>query len=456
MKIFKSVKSVKNLLKLLIPAIAVVLVATLPHLASAQPRKSAPQIDAFTVDSTAPLTPGSDIDFTLEGTARGQASVRITGVNKNIVMREVSQGIYEGSYTISRRDRLGAQPTARATLRLRGVTSTATQALAAGAAVVPAPAPAPAVAQPVAPSPVAAMPVIEKFGVTPVAKIEPGAELRFTAAGTPNGRATLTIDGVVQGVAMPEVRPGRYEGAYTIRRNDNFPASLNITMALESNGQVARSKLNQALLVDARPPTIKNLAPKNNEVVTGSPISVSATFDDMGGVGVDPKTVKLTIGGQDQTRNASITAQFLTWRGDLRPGNYAVEVTASDNAGNAVKQNWAFVVASVPAPAAAALPLDITSHANNAQVPSGRIEVRGRTAPDAKLDVQVQAIAALAGIFGINQQIFNQSIRSDASGNFAFSFQPQIPVPGARYETTITASRGDQTREVRLVLFQQR
>ena len=292
--------------------------------------------------------------------------------------------------------------------------------------------------------------------MTPVARIEPGAELRFTLFGTPGARALLTIDGVVRDVAMQEVRPGRYEGAYTIRRNDNFPASLNITMALESNGQVARSKLNQALLVDARPPTIKNLAPKNNEVVTGSPITVSATFDDMGGVGVDPKTVKLTIGGQDQTRNASITAQFLTWRGDLRPGNYAVEVTASDNAGNAVKQNWAFVVASVPAPAAAALPLDITSHANNAQVPSGRIEVRGRTAPDAKLDVQVQAIAALAGIFGINQQIFNQSIRSDASGNFAFSFQPQIPVPGARYETTITASRGDQTREVRLVLFQQR
>ena len=445
MKIFK------NLSRLLIAAVAVGFMATMPHLANAQPRKSAPQIEAFTIDSTSPISPGSDIDFTLEGTPKGQASVRITGVNKNIVMREVSQGIYEGSYTVSRRDRLGTQPTARATLRVRGVSSSATQALA------PTAAPVPAVAQPVVtPPPVAAMPVIEKFGVTPVAKIEPGAELRFSAAGTPNGRAMLTIDGVVQGVPMPEVRPGRYEGAYTIRRNDNFPASLNITMALEANGQVSRSRLNQALLVDARPPTVKNLAPKNNEVVTGSPISVSATFDDMGGVGVDAKTVKLTIGGQDQTRNASITAQFLTWRGDLRPGNYAVEVTASDNAGNAVKQNWAFVVASVPAPAAAALPLEITSHANNAQVPSGRIEVRGRTVPDAKLDIQVQAIAALAGIFGINQQIFNQSIRSDAAGNFAFSFQPQIPVPGARYETTITATRGDQTREARLVLFQQR
>ena len=452
MKIFKAV------LKLLIPAIAVGFMATLPHLANAQSRnKVPPQIDSFTVDATGPLTPGSDIDFTLEGTPKGQASVRITGVNKNIVLREVSQGNYEGTYTVSRRDKLGSTPAARATLRLRGMNSIATQALAASAAPVvaqPAAVPQP----PPAPQPAAPLPVIERFGVTPIAKIEPGTELRFNAIGTPGGRASLTIDGIVRDVAMSEVRPGRYEGAYTIKRNDNFPASINITMALEANGQVSRSRLNQALLVDARPPTVKNLAPKNNEVVTGSPVSVSATFDDMGGVGVDPKTVKLLIGGQDQTRNASITAQFLTWRGELRAGTYPVEVTASDNAGNAVRQNWSFIVAGAQAPSAVAtqIPLNITSHANNAQVPSGAVEVRGRTAPDAKVDVQVQAIAALAGIFGINQQIFNQSIRSDAQGNFVFTFQPQIPVPGARYEATITATRGDQSRETRLVLFQQR
>ncbi len=448
MKIFKTV------LKLLGPAIAAGLMATLPHLAHAQPRnKTAPQISSFTVDAVAPVVPGSDIDFTLEGTPRAQASVRITGVSKNIVMREVSQGIYEGSYTVSRRDRLGAQPAARASLRLRGMTSVASQAFTA-APVTAAPPATPAV---VTPQPAATLPVIERFSVTPIARIEPGAELRFAATGTPGGRALLNIDGVVQNVAMPEVRPGRYEGGYTIRRNDNFPASLTITMSLEANGQVTRSRLNQALLVDARPPTVKNLAPKNNEVVTGNPISVSATFDDMGGVGVDPKTVKLMIGGQDQTRNASITAQFLTWRGELRAGTYPIEVTAADNAGNAVRQNWTFVVTGPQTPAAAAVfPLDITSHANNAQVPSGAIEVRGRTAPDAKVDVQVQAIAAIAGIFGINQQILNTSIRSDAQGNFAFNFQPQIPVPGARFEVTINASRGDQSKETRLVLFQQR
>ncbi len=435
-------------LRLIIPALIVGFVATLPQLSSAQQRgKAAPQIASFNIDASPPVTPGSDIDFTLEGTPRGQASVRITGVNKNIALRETSPGVYEGTYTVSRRDRLGTQPTARVTLRVRGIASATTQAFAAATA--------PVVAQPTPTPPVGALPVIERFGVTPVARIEPGAELRFNAVGTPGARALLTIDGVVRDVPMPEVQRGRYEGAYTIRRNDNFPASLTITMALEANGQVSRSRLNQALLVDARPPTVKNLSPKNNEVVTGNPISVSATFDDMGGVGVDPKTVKLMIGGADQTRNASITPQFLTWRGELRAGTYPVEVTASDTAGNTVRQNWSFVLAA-PQAVPVALPLEITSPANNAQVSGGTVEVRGKTAPDTKVDVQVQAIAALAGVFGINQQISSQSIRSDAAGNFVFSFQNRIPVPGARYEATITATRGDQTREVKLVVFHQR
>ncbi len=445
-------RTVSRFISVLVPLLATCFIAVAPQLATAQSKaRSAPTISSFEIDQSDQLIPGSDIDFTLEGTPRGQASVRLSGINKNIVLREVDSGVYEGSYTLSRRDRLGLQPTARATLRVRGVSSVVTQALASS------PPPVATQPPPPAPAPVAKPLAIERFMVTPVARIEPGAELRFAAIGTPGARASFTIDGVVQNVPMTEVRPGRYEGAYTIRRNDNFPPSLNIVGSLEASGQTIRLPLNQALLVDARPPTVRNLAPQNNETVAGSPVSVSATFDDRGGVGVDPKTVKIMIDGQDVTRNASVTPQFLTWRGDLRPGTHQVDVTAADNAGNAVRQNWVFNVAGPQTPPpAAVLPLQVTSHANNAQVDSGSVEVRGRTAPDAKVDVQVQVIASLAGVFGINQQVLNQTLRADANGNFGFSFQSQVPVPGARYEATITATKGDLTRETRLVLFQKR
>ena len=447
-------RTIRHFLSCLVPLLATCFISAAPQLANAQPNKgrSAPEVSSFQIEASDQLTPGSDLDFTLEGTPRGKASVRLSGINKNIVLRETEPGVYEGSYTLSRRDKLGTRPTARATLRVRNESAIVTESLLGGvtppvAAATPAPVATPA-AVPLA---------IERFAVTPVAKIEPGAELRFATLGTPGGRASFSIDGVVRDVPMTEVRPGRYEGAYTIRRNDNFPPSLNIVSSLVANGQTVNARLNQALLVDARPPTIRNLAPQNNEIVPPGPVSVSATFDDRGGVGVDPKTVKILISGQDVTRTASITPQFLTWRGDLRPGTHQVEVTASDIAGNAVRQNWVFNIANAQAPVpVAVLPLEVTSHANNAQVSSGAITVRGRTAPDAKVDVQTQVVASLAGMFGINQPLGNQSVTSDAAGNFSFTFNAQIPVPGARYESTITATKGDQKRETKLVLFQQR
>ncbi|CAN5608095.1 hypothetical protein BH11PSE7_BH11PSE7_17980 [soil metagenome] len=325
-----------------------------------------------------------------------------------------------------------------------------------GPPVVVVPPPAPPVV--VVPPPPVVILAIERFMVTPVARIEPGAELKFVTVGSPGARASFTIEGVVQNVPMAETRPGRYEGAYTIRRNDNFPPSLSIVSTLEARGQVMRMPLNQALLVDARPPTIRNMAPMNNEVITGAgPVSVSATFDDRGGVGVDVKSVKIVIGGQDVTRNASISPQFFTWRGDLRPGSHSVEVTAADMAGNAVRQSWSFNVAGPQAPPSVAiLPLQIMSHTNNAQIVNGTIDVRGRTAPDARVEVQVQAIASVAGLFGLNQQVTNQTLRSDAAGNFGFTFQAPSPVPGTRYEVTATATKDGISRESKLVLFQQR
>ena len=445
-------KITQRLTAFLIPLLATSFMAATPQLASAQPKKAryAPEVTSFQIDASDQLIPGSDLDFTVEGTPRGQATVRLSGINKNIVLRETEEGVYEGSYTLSRRDKLGTTPTARATLRVRGVSTVVTRVMANAPAT-------PVAVTPPAPVPAPAQLFIERFTVTPVTRIEPGAELRFATQGTPGGRASFSIDSVVRDVPMTEVRPGRYEGAYTIRRNDNFPPSLNIVSVLAANGQTVNARLNQALLVDAQPPTIKNLAPQNNETVPAGPVSVSATFDDRGGVGVNPKTVKILISGQDVSRAASITPQFLTWRGELRSGTHQVEVTASDNSGNVVRQNWVFNIANAQTPiAATALPLDITSHANNAQVSGGAITVRGRTAPDTKVDVQTQVIASLAGFFGINQAVSNQSVRSDAAGNFSFTFQAQIPVPGARYESTITATKGDQTRETKLVLFHQR
>ena len=314
---------------------------------------SAPIIDAFHVDPSNQVAAGTDLTFTLEGTPKGQASVRVSGIPRTIPLKEVDRGSYEGSYTIRSSDRVSTNPTVRATLRARGRATTKDLALAGGAAAAAAAAAAPAPAA----STTAAMPKIERFTMAPGSKIEPGADLRFSMSGTPGAKASFSIERVVRDAPMREVRSGQYEGRYTVRQRDNFSSSPSVVGTLTAGGQSDRARLDQPL-----------------------------------------------------------TAQ--------QPGT------------------------AQPA-AAAGLPLEITSHANNAQIKSGATEVRGRTAPGAKVDVRVNA-----GMFGINQQISSQSVVADANGNFAFSFKPPVSLPGTRYDIAIKAASKDASKEMQLVLLQ--
>ncbi len=435
----------RRLLSLFLLLAAFAPVGTVSDPAYAQ-RAGAPAIDKFYVDSDDGLTPGAELTFRVEGAPQGKASVRISGLKRNIPLQEVSRGVYEGGYTIKRKDNITESNTVRATLRVGGRSSGETFRLSSAFGPAPSAAAAPA-AQPAAPK-------IDRFTVTPIGKIEPGADLRFALTGTPGAKAYFTIEGVVKNQPMQEVTRGNYDGSYTIRRLDHFPAAVNILGTLEANGQAIGARLNQALIADATPPVIRNISPRDGETVAaGIPTSISATFDDSGGVGVDASSVRVMVGGRDVTQRSKITPQFFNYRETLQPGRHAVELNARDLAGNAVRYAWTFAVAPQSAPAT--LPLQILSHANNAQVSGGTTEVRGRTAPDARVDVQVQGLSSVAGLFGVRQQVYDQSLRADPNGNFAFSFRPQYVVPGTRYEITMNATKADLKTESHLVLFQQ-
>jgi hypothetical protein len=416
--------------------------------ALAATKKASAVIENFVVDPANQLTPGTEMAFTVEGTAKGKASVRIAGVPRTINLNEVDPGTYEGTYTIRNSDKISPTAQVRATLKARGSTAVASVNLKAAPPVAAAP------AAPPAPPPAAVAAKIERFEVAPVDKLDPGVDLKFTLVGTPGGRASVGIQGVNRDIAMKEVKSGVYEASYTVRRLDHFPPSGNIVGRLDVGGQVARLRLTQPLIVDAKPPVLRNLSPRENEVVAPGQVAISGTFDDSGGVGVDPQTVRIVVDGRDVTQNSAITPQSFTYRITPAPGNHQVEVNARDIRGNAMRHSWSF---SVGTPAPGGVPVEITSHRNNAQIPGGATEVRGRTAPNAQVDVKVTQTAQVVGLFGVNQEVLNQTVRADGNGNFTFRFQPQINVPGARYEISLKA-RTDQatSRDVQLVLFQQK
>jgi hypothetical protein len=390
---------------------------------------AAPQITGFEMEPVDKIAAGSELFFRVQGTPNARATVRVAGVPRTLVLQEVDDGVYEGSYTLRPRDRATQASNATASLKRAGRTTSSTLGQLAAAA----PAAPPVVsAQP--PRPAVGSLAISRFHVRPIDKIEPGTELRFSAEGTPGARAFLTIENVANAVPMRETSPGRYEGTYTIKRFDRIYEGMPIIASLEANGQTVRSNLARGgMLVDARPPTVRNLHPRDGETVhAAGPVSVSGTFDDRGGVGVDPASVRVLVGGR-----------------------YVADVTARDAAGNPVRSTWNFVVEQQPT-AAVGLPLEVTSHSPNAVVAPGRLQVRGRTAPHATVDVEVTGLAAVAGMIGVSQKLYSERVTADGAGNFQFSFQPQLQVPGMRYEVELKAHSGNLTRDNKLVLFQQR
>jgi hypothetical protein len=423
-------------------------------LAAKKAPPASPQITGFEMEPADKVAPGAELFFRVEGTPGSRATVRVGGVTRTLVLQEVDDGVYEGSYTLRPSDKVNAGSAATATLRRNGRSSFSTMTRLNAA-----PPPAVAAAPQPAPQPQAQRAlVVNRFVARPVDKLDPGTELRFFAEGTPGAKATFTIENVAANVPMREVAPGRYEGTYTLRRLDRINAGVPVVATLEANGQTVRSPLTRnQMLVDARPPTIKNQHPRDNETVQAAgPVSVSGTFDDAGGVGIDPQSVKIMLSGRDVTPQASVTRDFFTYRGELAPGQYVADVTGKDAAGNPVRSTWSFNVVQQPT-AAVGIPLAITSHTPNAAVPPGApVTIRGHTAPYATVHAEVLGVASVVGMVGVVQKLYDDRITADANGNFQFDIAPQMPVPGMRYEVNLKATANNQTKDTRLVLFQQR
>lgn len=423
---------------LLVPG-AMALVAA-PTLALAQ--SASPEVRSLEVRSDRAIGPGAQLTFRVVGTPRARAMVRISGVRERIELREVSRGLYAGSYRVMPGDRIDRDSEVRVVLRAENRSGSAEYTLAE---VMPGQAP------------VAPLPRIERFSMAPIDRIEPGAELRFALDGFPGATVRVDLPGIDNDVALREVRPGHYEGSYTIRRADNLNLSRPMVATLRAGERAVTANLNlpvaQPLLGDNRPPSLANLAPREGEVVAaGSVIQVSANFEDRGGSGVEPATVRITMSGREVTGDAQITPTGFSFRANLPPGRHTIDVAASDRAGNLLRKAWSFEVAAA---APNNMSLQIVSHGNNGQVDGSNTHVVGRTAPFASVAVKVDAVAPVpGGGFSVSQQVTSQTVQADANGNFSFNFSPRFPIPGTRYEIAMVASKANANAEARLVLHQ--
>jgi hypothetical protein len=200
--------------------------------ASAWAQTAAPEVYSFQVASDGGLDPGSRLRFTVQGTPHGQAFIHVRGIPGEIPLVETERGIYTGRYVIRHVDHVDENSAIRATLRRGDVTVATNYSFPAGIGNV-------ATLPPAVPSGLH----IERFHMAAQERIEPGAVLHFTVDGMPGAVAMVDLPGAAPDIRLHEMRPGHYEGSYTIRRTDNLNMSGPVVATLRQGDRMVTATL---------------------------------------------------------------------------------------------------------------------------------------------------------------------------------------------------------------------
>lgn len=173
-----------------------------------------------------------------------------------------------------------------------------------------------------------------------------GDVLHTTLSGTPYGKATFFIPGVVEAVPMTELARGLYVGSYTVAKNAAARDAAVIGKLVVGSVQTPLIQASGLLSIDSQPPRITDFGPAPNAGVESVRPVIYAAFSDGPGSGVNPAAVRLRVDGRDVTADAKTTGSLLAYRlsAPLATGSHAVSITVTDRAGNTAASSWSFPV----------------------------------------------------------------------------------------------------------------
>lgn len=221
----------------LLPFLSMGLMANQAH-AQQQNKHTELKIVGFNVDEVPHLTAGTDLNFSIYGSPGSQATLYITGAQRNLTLSEVGAGLYEGVYTISSRDNITANSAVTANLRLNNqiASMVLSESLQTGVGYR-----SPEQTNPVTPT-------ISHFEVQPANELRAGGKIGFSLYGTPGAKAEMAIEGVKGTTYLKEVRRGEYAGVYTIKKHDRIASDSAVTAKLRAGERIASATLNKPLL----------------------------------------------------------------------------------------------------------------------------------------------------------------------------------------------------------------
>lgn len=192
------------------------------------------RVTGFDVEQVDRIEPGTELNFTVWGTAGAAVLLQIDGSRRTVRLDETTPGRYQGSYVVSRSDRIAPESRVNANLRQGNRVTTATlgEALQIGWP---------------APGQAALVPEIQSVGVAREPGRTQGDALRYTVRGTPGGQASVQVQGSqLRNVVLDEVRAGEYAGTYVLPRGDWVDTQQPLVAQLRIGNRTAQSSVPNA------------------------------------------------------------------------------------------------------------------------------------------------------------------------------------------------------------------
>ena len=176
--------------------------------------------------------------------------------------------------------------------------------------------------------------------------VQAGHAVRIEMTGTPQAEAMFRIPGLTEALPMKEIEPGRYVATWTVPMKDAQLKDAAILGELKIGARSAPTvQAAGKLSVDSKPPTILDRLPEPNAHVNSTRPNITAVFEDAGS-GVWPPSMRLFVNGRDVTKEARVTANFVSYTPSepLPPGETHVVLAIDDKATNEAKVEWKFDV----------------------------------------------------------------------------------------------------------------
>jgi hypothetical protein len=191
----------------------------------------APRVDDFDVQAVNRLRPGTPLRFTVQGTPGARTIVSIDGTQRSLLMTETSPGVYQGTYVVSRGDRI--PDNARVTARLQRGDHVSTARLAEAL-------------ENDRPMAASRMPEISRVTVTDEDRRGRGW-MRFTVMGTPGAQATVqfTTDQAYN-LELEEIDAGEYSALYRLPPGMALDTDTPLQARLQLGQRVASSSVANA------------------------------------------------------------------------------------------------------------------------------------------------------------------------------------------------------------------